>query len=253
LAKALGARFHVFEVNGIYEAYEKGVEKYLERELSWDEDNLTRQNLQARVRNPSVSAIANVENRILITTSNRSEAAVGYCTMDGDTAGGLAPIAGVGKPFVLQWNAWLMRTGLKAMEAICVQTPTAELKPVEYHQTDEADLMPYPLLDTIQKAAVLEKYSPVEIYTNLRQSPMAENLSSKQLGAYIERYFKLWAANQWKRERYAPSFHLDDENLDPRSWLRFPILSGGYVRELKKLREVVNNAGNEICNTGSIA
>lgn len=50
----------------------------------------------------------------------------------------------------------------------------------------------------------------------------------------------LWCRNQWKRERYAPSFHLDDENLDPKTWCRFPILSGGYVRELAEMWRYVD-------------
>jgi NAD+ synthase (glutamine-hydrolysing) len=52
---------------------------------------------------------------------------------------------------------------------------------------------------------------------------------------WVRRFFTLWCQNQWKRERYAPSFHLDDESLDPRTWCRFPILSGGYVEELAAL------------------
>jgi NAD+ synthase (glutamine-hydrolysing) len=56
------------------------------------------------------------------------------------------------------------------------------------------------------------------------------------LARWTERFFMLWSRNQWKRERYAPSFHLDDENLDPKTWCRFPILSGGYARELAALR-----------------
>jgi NAD+ synthase (glutamine-hydrolysing) len=51
-----------------------------------------------------------------------------------------------------------------------------------------------------------------------------------------ERFFALFARNQWKRERYAPSFHLDDESLDPKAWCRFPILSAGFARELAALR-----------------
>jgi len=53
------------------------------------------------------------------------------------------------------------------------------------------------------------------------------------------RFFALFARNQWKRERYAPSFHLDDENLDPKTWCRFPILSSGFESELAALRELV--------------
>jgi NAD+ synthase (glutamine-hydrolysing) len=55
------------------------------------------------------------------------------------------------------------------------------------------------------------------------------------LRAWTRRFFRLWSQNQWKRERYAPSFHLDDENLDPKTWCRFPILSGGFERELAEL------------------
>ena len=57
---------------------------------------------------------------------------------------------------------------------------------------------------------------------------------------WVERFFKLWSRNQWKRERYAPSFHLDDHNLDPRSWMRFPILSGGFEKELAEMKAWAN-------------
>ena len=59
--------------------------------------------------------------------------------------------------------------------------------------------------------------------------------SREQLGLWVERFFKLWSRNQWKRERYAPSFHLDDENLDPKTWCRWPILSGGFREDLQAL------------------
>ena len=66
-----------------------------------------------------------------------------------------------------------------------------------------------------------------------------EKYTSKNLALFVERFFQLWSRNQWKRERYAPSFHLDDENLDPKTWCRFPILSGGFSEELMLLREAV--------------
>ena len=62
--------------------------------------------------------------------------------------------------------------------------------------------------------------------------------ATEQLIERIERFFRLWARNQWKRERYAPSFHLDDKNLDPKTWCRFPILSGGFEAELMDLRRM---------------
>ena len=56
--------------------------------------------------------------------------------------------------------------------------------------------------------------------------------SEQQLWEFANRYFSLWARNQWKLERYAPGFHVDDYSLDPKSWLRFPILSAGLAKDL---------------------
>src|SRR6185369_10305863 len=104
----------------------------------------------------------------------------------------------------------------------------------DQHQTDEDDLMPYTILDAIERAAIRDKQSPLEIYHVLRaQFP---GHTKEKLLLWIERFFRLWSRNQWKRERYAPSFHLDDENLDPKTWCRFPILSGGFEVELAELK-----------------
>ncbi len=112
--------------------------------------------------------------------------------------------------------------------------PTAELRPHASKQTDEDDLMPYPVLDAIEKAAIRDKLSPIEVHRRL--SPEFPQYAHDQFTAWIDRFFKLWCRNQWKRERYAPSFHLDDENLDPKTWCRFPILSGGFEKELANLK-----------------
>ena len=102
--------------------------------------------------------------------------------------------------------------------------------PAEAKQTDEADLMPYNFLDAIERMAILEKKTPLEVL----QTASAEfpQYSEAELKTWIKRFFTLWCRNQWKRERYAPSFHVDDKNLDPKTWCRFPILSGGFKREL---------------------
>ena len=57
----------------------------------------------------------------------------------------------------------------------------------------------------------------------------------KDMKNWVIKFFKLWARNQWKRERYAVSFHVDDLNLDPKSWCRFPVLSSGFAEELAEL------------------
>jgi len=114
------------------------------------------------------------------------------------------------------------------------QAPTAELRPPDAGQTDEKDLMPYELLEAIEDSAIRDRHTPVEVFQEMRVRFPA--IAPPDLVTYIERFFKLWCRNQWKRERYAPSFHLDDKNLDPKTWCRFPILSGGFARELTELR-----------------
>jgi NAD+ synthase (glutamine-hydrolysing) len=94
LAKALGATFHEFDIEEIVRGYEAIVSRAIGRPLSWDRDDVALQNIQARVRSPGVWMIANITGALLVATSNRSEAAVGYATMDGDTSGGIAPLAG---------------------------------------------------------------------------------------------------------------------------------------------------------------
>ena len=101
--------------------------------------------------------------------------------------------------------------------------------------------MPYDVLDVIERAAIRDKLMPIDVFRLL--SARSNDYSAHQLAVWIERFYRLWCHNQWKRERYAPSFHLDDENLDPKTWCRFPILSGGFQREIEKLREYVRTQG----------
>ncbi len=243
VAEGIGASMSCLEIDELVQGYLQGVQKVLGRTLNWGSDDLALQNIQARVRAPSVWLLANVKNALLLSTSNRSEAAVGYATMDGDTAGGLSPIAGIDKAFLRRWLRWLETEGpvglhpIPALAAVNNLAPTAELRPLEHKQTDEDDLMPYEVLDPIERAAIRDKQTPVEVFRLMRsQFPQ---YSTAQLHLWIERFFRLWARNQWKRERYAPSFHVDDENLDPKTWCRFPILSGGFQRELEELRGYV--------------
>jgi NAD+ synthase (glutamine-hydrolysing) len=239
LAEALGGTFHEFDVELLVRGYESLVAEAIGRPLAWDRDDVALQNIQARVRAPGVWMLANITGGLLVSTSNRSEAAVGYATMDGDTSGGIAPIAGIDKAYLRRWLVWLEHDGpegvgpLPALAAVNVQAPTAELRPPAAGQTDEADLMPYDVLDAAERFAIRDKQTPLEAWQRLAVE--FPNHSPRQLAIWTERFFTLWSRNQWKRERYAPSFHLDDENLDPKTWCRFPILSGGFARELGEL------------------
>jgi len=249
LAETVGARFHRLEIDELVEGYVKMGAQMMGRELAWETDDIALQNIQARTRSPSVWLVANLTGSLLLSTSNRSEAAVGYATMDGDTSGGLSPIAGIDKAFLRQWLTWMEVTGplgigcLPVLAAINVQNPTAELRPPEQHQTDEADLMPYDLLDAIERAAIRDKQIPREVMVRLRE--VYTQYTDEQLGNWVERFFRLWSRNQWKRERYAPSFHLDDENLDPKTWCRFPILSGGFEWEISEMWREIREASEE--------
>jgi NAD+ synthase (glutamine-hydrolysing) len=231
LANSIGATFHQWNVDDEVEANKATIENALQRKLKWETDDIALQNIQARTRSPLIWLLANVKQCILLTTSNRSEGDVGYATMDGDTSGSLAPIAGLDKPFIIQWLKWAEKNlGYTGLSFVNNLQPTAELRPLERSQTDEKDLMPYTLLVAIEEQAIQWRKSPTEVYLELTKT-----IQDPLLKAYIKKFFKLWSINQWKRERIAPSFHLDEINVDPRSWCRFPILSGSFTEELAEL------------------
>ena len=240
VAEATGATYYELDVDAIMRGYVQMIEDAIERDPTWEQDDITLQNIQARARAPGIWMLANIKNALLLATSNRSEAAVGYATMDGDTSGGVSPIAGIDKAFLRQWLRWMEKEGprglgpIPELSYINAQQPTAELRPAEAEQTDEGDLMPYDLLDAIEREAIRDKHAPIDVMRLMRSR--FPQYSLDQLHVWVERFFVLWSRNQWKRERYAPSFHLDDENLDPKTWCRWPILSGGFREDLEALR-----------------
>ncbi len=234
LAESIGAVFHDWTIDEEVVGYTSKIEKAIARELTWEKDDVTLQNIQARVRAPAIWMLTNIKGALLLATSNRSEAAVGYATMDGDTAGSISPIAGIDKAFIRQFLIWMQEElGYLGLEYVNNLQPTAELRPSSESQTDEKDLMPYEILNRIERLAFYERLSPQQVLELLTQENVAPVASLKE---YVHKFYTLWARNQWKRERYAPAFHLDDYNLDPRSWLRFPILSGGFREELAQLK-----------------
>jgi NAD+ synthase (glutamine-hydrolysing) len=243
VARAIGCGFQEWDVDGLVADYESMIAAGLGRELSWERDDIALQNIQARVRSPGIWMLTNLRNALLLSTSNRSEAAVGYATMDGDTSGGLSPISGIDKAFLRQWLRWLETTGaapdihpIPELSVINVQAPTAELRPESADgkkQTDESDLMPYPVLDAIEKLAIRDKKLPREVWEYLVERQ--PDYTPAMLRGWVIKFFRLWSRNQWKRERYAPGFHVDDANLDPKTWCRFPILSSGFREELAEL------------------
>jgi len=231
LAEWIGSTHYVIEIDSIVQGYRDLVEAAIGRPLTWEQDDITLQNVQARVRAPSAWMLANIKNALLLATSNRSEASVGYATMDGDTSGSISPISGIDKSFLRTWLLWLEAQGLKGLHLVNSLEPSAELRPLSEKQVDEEDLMPYPILNTIERLAFYDLCSPHEclVIVNERYGSV---FAKEKLEEFVRRFFRLWDRNQWKRERYAPGFHVDDYSLDPKSWLRFPILSAGLEKDI---------------------
>jgi NAD+ synthase (glutamine-hydrolysing) len=220
--------------------------------LDWENYDIPLQNIQARIRNPLAWLLANTTGSILLVTSNRSEASVGYTTMDGDSSGGLAPIAGIDKAFILKFLDFISSYSddytipVKTAKKIISQPPSAELRPLEKEQTDEKDLMPYPILSMIERFAIEELLSAEEILERLlayQKNDFKKNYplpyfkdflekirlyNEEELKQMINKFFYLWHTNQWKRERFATTFHIDSYNVDPRGWFRFPVISKFY-------------------------
>jgi NAD+ synthase (glutamine-hydrolysing) len=239
LAEGLGVSYWRWSVDRVLDGYKEIIGDATGTKWDWSQHDIALQNIQARARGPAIWMLANLKNHLLLATSNRSEAAVGYATMDGDTCGGLSPLAGVDKAYLLRWMVWLEKTGpsglgnMPFLHLVNEIPPTAELRPADRHQTDENDLMPYEVLDVIERAAIRDKKSPEEVLATVSaQFPKSPSDDRK---TWVTRFFSLWCRNQWKRERYAPGFHLDDESLDPKTWCRFPILSGNFTDELLNL------------------
>ncbi|MEO0417089.1 MAG: NAD(+) synthase, partial [Verrucomicrobiota bacterium] len=195
IADGIGARYQEWDIDAQVEGYKAIVQKGIGRDLTWETDDLTLQNIQARVRSPGIWMIANIENALLLATSNRSEAAVGYATMDGDTSGGLSPICGIDKAFLRSWLRWLETDGdaevapIPSLKVVNEQEPTAELRPADQNQTDEGDLMPYPILDSIERLAIRDKKLPQECLDFLVEK--YPDYQRDILIGWVKRFFQL--------------------------------------------------------------
>ena len=153
--------------------------------------------------------------------------------MDGDSSGSISPIAGLDKVFLKNLLKYLKEEyNYACLDNVLSLKPSAELKPIGQNQYDEDDLMPYNVLTEIERNFIKERKGPKEIFNILKRKEFA---SDEILKKYIKTFFQLFARNQWKRERTAPSFHFDDYSLDASSWLRFPILSNNFKEEIDKI------------------
>jgi NAD+ synthase (glutamine-hydrolysing) len=142
LAQNLGVRFEVIPITPVYEAYLKT----LEDEFRGTERDIAEENIQARIRGNVLMALSNKFGHLLLSTGNKSELAVGYCTLYGDMSGGLSVIADVPKTMVYELARYINQEKAVIPQEIFDKAPSAELRE---NQTDQDTLPPYEILDQI--------------------------------------------------------------------------------------------------------
>jgi NAD+ synthase (glutamine-hydrolysing) len=156
LAANLGIQFLVLPIGNIFEAYRKA----LADTFSECPPDVTEENIQARIRGNMLMALSNKFGALVLSTGNKSEIGVGYCTLYGDMAGGLAVISDVPKTMVYELANAINRERELVPRASIEKPPSAELRP---NQTDQDTLPPYDVLDRILRAYVEEVRTPEEI------------------------------------------------------------------------------------------
>jgi NAD+ synthase (glutamine-hydrolysing) len=187
LAANLGIAFHVIPIGAVHDAYEATLAK----PFAGLPSDVTEENLQARVRGALLMAFSNKFNHLLLTTGNKSELAVGYCTLYGDMCGGFNAIADVPKTIVYELANYLnQQAGREIIPGNTIhKAPSAELRP---NQTDQDSLPPYDILDAILYRYVEEEKGVAQI--------IGEGFDQ----ATVLRVIKLVDRSEYKRRQAAP-------------------------------------------------
>ena len=241
VARNLGATYLETSIQATLDSAHQTVENLTKTKLDWanPSQDIPLQNIQARLRGMLIWTVANLNNALLLVTSNKSEAAVGYTTMDGDTSGGLAPLADVPKSLIKLYLAWAQRFhNLPGFAAVDAMPASAELRPSQpgAPQTDEADLMPFAVLDQLMYAFVQLALSPLDILK--RFWPYLRTFYNDDpalAAAAIRKFVRLFCFAQWKRERFAISFRVTAFDLDPKTGFRFPPVQAPFTEELAEM------------------
>jgi NAD+ synthase (glutamine-hydrolysing) len=206
LARNLGIRTITLPIAGIMGAYDA----VLAESFRGCERDVTEENIQSRIRGCLLMALSNKFGPLLLTTGNKSEMAVGYCTLYGDMNGGLAVIADLPKMMVYRVSRWRNRRKADIPEAILTKAPSAELRP---GQTDQDSLPPYELLDRI-------------LELHVEQSKSAEEIIARGFdAATVRRVVKLVRNAEFKRKQAPPVLKVTSRAFGT-GW-RMPIARGG--------------------------
>jgi len=207
LAKNLGIRVISLPIKDVMQVYEKSLSKIFKDLPSGSAE----ENLQARIRGNYMMALSNKMGWLVLTTGNKSEFSVGYCTLYGDMAGGFAVIKDVPKQWVYQMSKWVNKNENYALipEVILRKDPSAELRP---NQKDTDSLPPYSLLDKVL-ARYIEEDQGIDELKEIGL-PMKE----------VKKIIKLVDANEYKRRQGPPGI-----KITPKAFgrdRRLPITNG---------------------------
>jgi NAD+ synthetase len=189
LAENLGIGFEIIPIQPSFEA----MKKQLAPVFAGRAEDVTEENIQPRLRATTLMAIANKLGHLLLTTGNKSELAVGYCTIYGDMAGGLAVISDVPKTKIYELAEWINRDREIIPRDTITKPPSAELRP---DQTDQDTLPPYDLLDAILQLYVEENMGVAEI--------VARGFDEATVRWIVRRV----DLNEWKRQQAAPGLKI---------------------------------------------
>lgn len=189
LAKNLGIRCDEVSIRAPFESIKKTMHSLFEGKP----EDVTEENMQARIRGLLLMALSNKDNHLLLTTGNKSELAVGYCTIYGDMCGGLAVISDLPKTRVYEVSRWLNREREIIPWNTIDKAPSAELRP---NQKDQDTLPPYDTLD-----AILELY----VEHHLSTDEIIARGSDETTVRWIQRRVDL---NEWKRHQAAPGLRV---------------------------------------------
>ncbi|HEY3931403.1 MAG TPA: NAD+ synthase [Verrucomicrobiae bacterium] len=172
LAKNLGIRYEVFPIEPVFQS----VEKQLEKAFANFKPNEAEENVQSRLRGVTLMALSNKFGALVLTTGNKSEMAVGYCTLYGDMNGALAPIADVLKTDIYKIARWVNREKIIIPENSISKPPSAELRP---GQKDQDSLPPYEALDAILDLYVVKNLSKAEIISSGFEAAVVNEVVNK--------------------------------------------------------------------------
>jgi len=181
LAKNLGIELVRLPISGIFEAFLKELHPVLKDVAT----EVTGQNIQARIRGTLLMALSNKLGSLLLATGNKSETAVGYCTLYGDMCGALAVISDVPKMMVYELARFINKDKEVIPSRILEKAPSAELKP---DQKDQDDLPPYEKLDRVLKAYVEENKAPDEIIATGIDPSIVQDVVRRVDGNEYKRY-----------------------------------------------------------------